>query len=281
MAKNIEWMGAVFPDVPSICLPQQETGEFVEYTDTSDGDIQPADVTQGKIGYAQGQRVVGTATPSTPTIQSLSVTENGTYTAPSGVDGYSPVTVNVPGIVPTGSQTYTENGTYDVTALAEAVINVAGGGGASNVVTGEFTTGTTEGKQTINIPYTGNGYPLAAMIYVKNPEGGWKTFVGQYAIGEVVMVKGRPDLSPKYNGSISYDTGYISASYKSSATSATKQSAATSSASFMFYDGFGTTLNSVNRTQFASANRLDVYVRGTSYGYAPNITYGYCIIYST
>ena len=30
-------------------------------------------------------------------IESLSVTENGTYTAPSGVDGYSPVTVNVSG----------------------------------------------------------------------------------------------------------------------------------------------------------------------------------------
>lgn len=64
----------------------------------------------------------------TPTIQSLSVTENGTYTAPSGVDGYSPVSVNVPGIVPTGSQTFTENGTYDVTSIAEAVIDVAGGG---------------------------------------------------------------------------------------------------------------------------------------------------------
>ena len=31
-----------------------------------------------------------------PVIQSLSVTANGTYNAPSGVDGYSPVTVNVP-----------------------------------------------------------------------------------------------------------------------------------------------------------------------------------------
>lgn len=31
-----------------------------------------------------------------PNIQSLNVTANGTYTAPSGVDGYSPVTVNVP-----------------------------------------------------------------------------------------------------------------------------------------------------------------------------------------
>ena len=31
-----------------------------------------------------------------PVIEALNVTTNGTYTAPSGVDGYSPVTVNVP-----------------------------------------------------------------------------------------------------------------------------------------------------------------------------------------
>ena len=29
-------------------------------------------------------------------IEALTVTSNGTYTAPSGVDGYSPVTVNLP-----------------------------------------------------------------------------------------------------------------------------------------------------------------------------------------
>ena len=31
-----------------------------------------------------------------PVIEALSITANGTYTAPDGVDGYSPVTVNVP-----------------------------------------------------------------------------------------------------------------------------------------------------------------------------------------
>ena len=44
-------------------------------------------------------------------IQSLNVTQNGTYTAPSGVDGYSPITVNVSG----------------------------GGGGISGVATGTLT----------------------------------------------------------------------------------------------------------------------------------------------
>lgn len=32
-----------------------------------------------------------------------------------------------------GSQTYTQNGTYDVSALSEAVVNVSGGGGSSNL----------------------------------------------------------------------------------------------------------------------------------------------------
>lgn len=76
----------------------------------------------------------------TPVINSLSVTANGTYTAPSGVDGYSPVTVNVPqGITPTGNINITENGTYDVTEYAEAVVNVEGGGDLpSDVFISEF-----------------------------------------------------------------------------------------------------------------------------------------------
>lgn len=46
----------------------------------------------------------------TPNIQSLSVTQNGTYTASGGVDGYSPVTVNVSG--GGGSGLVYETGTY-------------------------------------------------------------------------------------------------------------------------------------------------------------------------
>lgn len=40
----------------------------------------------------QGKAAVGEAKP---VVEPLEVTENGTYTAPDGVDGYSPVTVNV------------------------------------------------------------------------------------------------------------------------------------------------------------------------------------------
>ena len=38
----------------------------------------------------------GCGAPANPVIEALSVTENGTYNAPEGVDGYSPVSVNVP-----------------------------------------------------------------------------------------------------------------------------------------------------------------------------------------
>lgn len=55
-------------------------------------------------------------------IRSLSVTKNGTYTAPSGVDGYSPVTVNVP--QPSGTKTITSNGTHDVKDYASAQVDV-------------------------------------------------------------------------------------------------------------------------------------------------------------
>ena len=59
MAKNIELMGAVFPDVPSIKLPQYGGG-LVSFDDTSDADAVAGDITQGKTAYVNGVKVVGT-----------------------------------------------------------------------------------------------------------------------------------------------------------------------------------------------------------------------------
>ena len=47
-------------------------------------------------------------------VQPLSVTQNGTYNPPSGVDGYSPVTVNVSGI----TYTFADDGNGNITITA-------------------------------------------------------------------------------------------------------------------------------------------------------------------
>lgn len=57
------------------------------------------------------------------TVEKLTATENGTYTAESG-KAFNPVVVDVP--EPTGSIEITENGTYDVTEVASAEVNVVG-----------------------------------------------------------------------------------------------------------------------------------------------------------
>lgn len=51
--------------------------------------------THNVTNYASAN--VNVQTGSAPVINPLSITENGTYTAPTGVDGYSPITVNVSG----------------------------------------------------------------------------------------------------------------------------------------------------------------------------------------
>ena len=80
-------------------------------------------------------------------IQPLSITQNGTYTAPSGVDGYSPITASVPNSYPASdegkvvsngalvsqtSATYTTNNTYDTTLINSVTVSVSGSPSATS-----------------------------------------------------------------------------------------------------------------------------------------------------
>ena len=71
--------------------------------------------------------VLDSKTNNNAVIEPLEITENGTYHA-TKVDGYAPITVNVPipdgYIVPQGVKEITENGEHDVTQYASANIAV-------------------------------------------------------------------------------------------------------------------------------------------------------------
>ena len=61
--------------------------------------------------------------------QNKTITENGTYKADSGYTGLGTVNVNVP--TPSGTIDITENGSYDVTNFATALVEIAASGGDS------------------------------------------------------------------------------------------------------------------------------------------------------
>lgn len=123
MAKNITLLGASYSNVPAVELPQTGGGT-AKFTDTSPTTATDSDVASGKIYFkADGTQSTGTSSGGGGgggieitqdaqgyivlpkdggggggdiTVEALSVTQNGTYTAPTG-KAYSPVTVNVSG----------------------------------------------------------------------------------------------------------------------------------------------------------------------------------------
>ena len=103
-----------------------------------------------------------------PVLEPLSVTANGTYEPEEGVDGYSDVSVQVPERQPvTESLSVTENGTYEpsegVDGYDRVTVNVIPPTDP-NVIEGEFI-GTETGILTIDLPYNGDDFPKAIMIY--------------------------------------------------------------------------------------------------------------------
>ena len=118
MAQNITLLGANYPDVPAVDLPKTGGGT-ARFSDASITTALEADVSAGKIFLkADGSIATGTGSGGggtgavwqdqqgyinlddeeggSVTVEALSVTSNGTYTAPAG-KAYSPVTVNVSG----------------------------------------------------------------------------------------------------------------------------------------------------------------------------------------
>ena len=162
----------------------------------------------------------------------------------------------------------------------------SGGGGESNYVHGEFNTGSTAGEViTINIPYSGSGYPIAAMVYVKggvyDPSNtDWYDAVQRYAVGEWVMTKAIQGTAPTYAQSVNTNYGVTVGIYKNSSSSANSYSrnSTMNTNSYTSSDATDVLLTCV---RFKSATRMSVYVASTTYGLMADLDYEYHIIYSS
>ena len=110
-------------------------------------------------GYyeTQATKSVASGTAGTPTASKGTVSNHSVSVTPSvtNTTGYitgstktgTAVTVSASELV-SGSETKTENGTYDVTNLASLIVNVAGGGSSKNVQVVQGTTRTTSSTLT-------------------------------------------------------------------------------------------------------------------------------------
>lgn len=98
MSQNISLFGTNYSSVPAVLLPKQGGGT-ARFDDASVTTAVASNVTQGKIFLAaDGTITTGTATGGGSTLITKSITANGTYNASSdNADGYSSVTVNIPG----------------------------------------------------------------------------------------------------------------------------------------------------------------------------------------
>lgn len=185
-----------------------------------------------------------------------------------------------------GSRTVTQNGTYDVSGLAEMVVNVPTGG-ANNFVRGTFTCdgyGST-GIQTIDVSYTGNGYPISMNIYpvegAYNSESYIYSLVKRYGIIFYNWVKSDITTPPTYSGSGVANQASWVRRYKSSTSSATSYSHSTVNNSAVVFasgnnpDG-GLCVVMSSNTQF----KIKI-VSNSAYGFVPTQQYVYEIVYSS
>lgn len=155
-----------------------------------------------------------------------------------------------------------------------------------NYVHGEFHTNSTSGVQTVEIPYSGTGYPIMLYVCIKGgahaPDTTWHDAINRYAIGTWAMSKSDMSLAPTFQDSSSIENlAVVMAVFKNSTSDADVYSRTSS----MIAQTFTTEAPSASGTATIrirnNTKTLSVYVAGSSYGLFPDQDYEYFIVYSS
>ena len=183
-----------------------------------------------------------------------------------------------------------------LTTLAGKIsqIQTGGGGGATNIVQGTFTTANSGGGTgSISLSYSGNGYPIACMVWVdggpyNNSSDGnttWYNSTSRYDCGFYSMVKSRTTATPDYSTSGGDNYGTVTIIYKNSTTTAT-QYTRTSGMDVNTYTSSSTNAAAgTSCVRFKGNGKTLAYYIGnrgsSSIGLARNTKFAYIVIYSS
>lgn len=177
-----------------------------------------------------------------------------------------------------------------LTTLASKISQIKTGGGTSNIVQGTFTTGSTGGSVgTLSLNYTGSGYPIVVLIYVKdgmyNSDSNWYKTIAQYDVGVALMIKANTNTTPTYTSSGVNNYGTISYVYKSSSSSATSYGRSGSNTINVYTTSSNNASSGNSVVRFkGNGTTLSYYVgnRNSSYrGLARSTEYTYIVLYSS
>jgi len=235
---------------------------------------------------------------------SVSLTANVTT---KGATTYHPSTSNqtiASGVYTTGTQTINKVTMTNLTADnikkdvvvqigdssdADCVASITGtyeggGGGASNIVEGTFTTPSSAGASSVNIPYTGSGYPISCIVVVEGGAyvsgTGWYSSMQRYAVGQWTMTKSVFSSSPTYGTSGTQNQGVTTWIYKNSTSSSTSYSRSSAMNTNVFSSSNASNAGATC-IRLKSGNVLSYYTNTSSYGLLPSTTYRYIITYSS
>lgn len=160
-----------------------------------------------------------------------------------------------------------------------------GGGGLTSVVRGTFKY-TEQGWNTISLPYTGSGYPIACLVYVKNgcAYGDFATTIRRYAIVLFALTLSNTKTAPVYDGAST--TPEYAYRYKNSTSDATTISGGTGSSAAVFNTATSTTTSAANAFRFSGDKEIKVRMVDTThntstYGYLVDTDYEYIVVYSS
>lgn len=225
------------------------------------------------------------ATKGTVSNHSVSITPTVTNTAgyiQGGTKTGTAVTVSASELV-SGSETKTANGTYNVTNLAQLVVNVAGA--ASNSVTGTFKGTTAGAAMDVTLDYSGNGYPVAIVIYPD--EGPYNSVTStfffstqRYASNIYVVIKSEINTTPSYDTNVSANSGMVLNCYKNSTSDPTDYNASISKETNSFRNTSAIPAQEAI-VKIKSPQSLSVFIANSSYGFMANIDYKYWVLYSS